>query len=233
MQEHSQDPGKQPFPWLSILSGAAVMAGIIGFILSLVRHVYWLSILLAGGFLLLLSGILLHEECARERKRSFLFPLLLSAAGVITAVCGILLKTQPEATAAFFNAHAPELVLPLLSAAGFGMIASALTEQKRKLRYCTEQVTAVCTELRHSGKSRAPVYTFSYAGAEHQIAESSYTNFANPAVGETREIYIDPVSLDELYEPIRAKAVRRFTFLFGCCFAALPLFGLFMMHFAR
>ncbi len=214
----------------NILLTAGVLGLIAGFVISLVIHAYWLSLVLFGSFLLLLDGIMWHGELTKTRKRSFVFPLLILAAGGCALLCGVLLKTAPEALAAFFDAYAPDIIFLLLLAAGAFIILCALTEPKRKLRYCTEQVTAVCTELRSNGKNDAPVYTFYYAGGEHQIAESTYTNYANPEIGETREIYIDPVSLDELYEPVRAKAVRRFSYVFGGCFVVLTLIGIFMMH---
>ncbi len=35
-----------------------------------------------------------------------------------------------------------------------------------------------------------PIYEFYYAGETHCIAESTYSNFANPQIGEKREIYV-------------------------------------------
>lgn len=95
----------------------------------------------------------------------------------------------------------------------------------------------VCVDLQvcltaSSGRrrSRVPIYEFYYAGETHRIAESTYSNFANPQIGEKREIYVDTESLDEIHEPIRSHKLNIMTCGFGICFAAMALLGLFMVY---
>lgn len=78
--------------------------------------------------------------------------------------------------------------------------------------------------------SHAPVYEFFYAGGTHRIVESTYSNFANPQIGERREIYVDTVTLDEIYEPIRVCKLNKMTCGLGICFAAAALLGLVMVY---
>ncbi len=100
-----------------------------------------------------------------------------------------------------------------------------------------EKVMGVCVDLQvgltaSSGRRRShvPIYEFYYAGETHRIAESTYSNFANPQIGEKREIYVDTESLDEIYEPIRSRKLNIMTCGLGICFAAMALLGLFMVY---
>ena len=103
------------------------------------------------------------------------------------------------------------------------------------LKYCTEKVMGVCVDYKMSiasgsnrNMSRAPIYEFSYNGETHRIAENTFSNFANPQVGDEREIFIDPESLDEIYEPVRAAQLSKITCIIGIIFSAVALFGLVM-----
>lgn len=220
---------------LSFLVTLIVIGLIIGFIISLVKHTYWLTVVTAGCFLLSLDSILFMSELEKKRKRSFVFPFIILFVGICTVICGIILKADPESFKRIALKYAPYAVLLLFVLIGLLLIVSAFTEPKRMLRYCTEKVTGVCVDYKMSisansnrNMSRAPVYEFSYNGETRRIAESTFSNFANPQIGDEREIYIDAESLDEVYEPIRAAKLSKFTCLIGMLFAAAALFGLVM-----
>lgn len=223
--------------WGSCLITLIVLAVIAGFIISLVTHIYWLTVMIAGCFLLALDSILLIGEFEKQRKRNFIFPLIIFAAGICAVICGIMLKIDPDGFKAFALKYTPFAVLLLFFFSGIGIILSALTEPIRKRRYCTEKVTGVCVDLQVSltashgrRRSRVPIYEFYHAGEIHRIAENTYSNFANPQIGEEREIYVDAESLDEIYEPIRSRRIGRMYCGLGICFAAMALLGLVMVY---
>lgn len=223
--------------WASCLVTLIVLAVIAGFIISLVTHIYWLTVMIAGCFLLVPDSILLIEEFEKQRKRNFIFPLIIFAAGGCAVICGIMVKIDPDGFKDFALNNTPLAVLLLFLCSGIGIIVSALTEPTRKRRYCTEKVMGVCVDLQvgltaSSGhrRSRVPIYEFYYAGETHRIAESTYSNFANPQIGEKREIYVDTESLDKIYEPIRSRKLNIMTCGLGICFAAMALLGLFMVY---
>lgn len=223
--------------WLSCLVTLIVLAVIAGFIISLVTHIYWLTVTIAGCFLLSLDSILLIGEFEKQRKRNFIFPLIILSAGVCAFICGIMLKIDPDGFKEFALKYAPLAGLLLFLFSGIGIIVSALTESTRKRRYCTGKVMGVCVDLQvgltaSSGhrRSRAPVYEFYYAGGTHRIAESTYSNFANPQIGAKREISVDTESLDEIYEPIRSRKLNIMTCGLGICFTAMALLGLIMVY---
>lgn len=223
--EHQSNTG---FLLKNILLMLLVLGLIAGFVISLVTHTYWVTLLTAGGFLLLLDAVLWSTELEKTRKRSLLFPLLLLAAAVLLIVCGILMKTVPDQLASFFETYAPDCVMLLCAAVGAGIITAALTEPKRKLLVCTEPVTAVCSELlphqNKSGRTYAPVYEFQLNGKTCRVADTLFTASGNPEPGETRQIYADPVSADEIYDPARSANARKWLYVFGICLIALPLF---------
>lgn len=221
--------------WLSCLVTLIVLTVIAGFIISLVTHIYWLTVTIAGCFLLSLDSILLIGEFEKQRKRNFTFPLIILVAGVCAVICGIMLKIDPDGFKNFALKYTPLAGLLLFLFSGIGIILSALTEPTRKRRYCTEKVTGVCVDFQVSltasrgrRRSRAPIYEFYYAGETHRIVESTYSNFANPQIGEEREIYVDTESLDEIYEPIRSRKLSIMTCGLGICFVAMALLGLIM-----
>lgn len=185
--------------WLSCLVTLIALTVIAGFIISLVMHIYWLTVTIAGCFLLSLDSILLIGEFEKQRKRNFTFPLIILAAGVCAVICGIMLKIDPD---------------------GFKNFALKYTP-------CVDFQVSL-TASRGRRRSRAPIYEFYYAGETHRIAESTYSNFANPQIGEEREIYVDTESLDEIYEPIRSRKLSIMTCGLGICFVAMALLGLIM-----
>lgn len=222
--------------WLSFLVTFIVLALMAGFVISLIKHVYWLAVIIAGCFLLSLDIIMFIGEFEKERKRNFAFPVIICVAGICAVACGIMLKIDPDGFIKFALANAPLAAMLLFFVAGIGMIWAAVTEPTRKRRYCTEMVRGVCVELKvslsssHRNRSYAPVYEFYFAGETRRIAESGYANFGNPQIGEEREIYLDTESLDEFYEPIRAAKMNKMTCGLGIAFAVAAVLGLIMMY---
>lgn len=235
--KNEQEKKSNTGSWASCLVTLIVLAVIAGFIISLVMHIYWLTVMIAGCFLLALDSILLIGEFEKKRKRNFIFPLIILAAGVCAVICGIMLKIDPDGFKEFALKYAPLAGLLLFLFSGIGIILSALTESTRKRSFCTEKVMGVCVDLQvgltaSSGhrRSRVPIYEFYYAGGTHRIVESTYSNFANPQIGEKREIYVDTESLDEIYEPIRSRKLNIMTCGLGICFAAMSLLGFIMVY---
>lgn len=187
-----------------------------------------------AGFLLLLDAVLWSTELEKTRKRSLLFPLLIPAAAALLIVSGIVMKAAPDKLTNFFERYAPDRVMLLCTAADVGITAEALTEPRRKRRFCTEPVTAICTELQvhynKSGRTYAPVYEFRLNGRTCRVADTLFTASGNPNIGETREIYADPVSADEIYDPVRSAIARRWSYFFGICFIVVPLFCFVKWH---
>jgi len=79
----------------------------------------------------------------------------------------------------------------------------------------------------------APIYKFYIGEEEYCVAEKSYSGFFNPPEGEKRELYVDTETMDEIFEPIRAGKLRKFTYGLGFCFTVIPIVGLIMMYFER
>lgn len=187
---------------VSFLVTLITLAVIAGFIITLVTHTYWLSLIIAGCIILILESFFGVIELKKTRKQKILFPIVNGIVGLCFVISGMILKTDPDGLTKFFDENVPLACLLLFLIAGIALILHALTEPRWKRRYCTEKVTGTCVELQrgytHKGyKASAPVYEFNYAGGVHRIAESSYSRFANPKIGEEREIYVDVEAFDE------------------------------------
>lgn len=214
-----------------------VIVLILGFIFTMYKHIYWLSVIIGGAFLLVIDLVMFMKEFEKERKRNFLLPMITCILGGVAVWCGTMLKKDPEMLKTFVLDHALLFLWGLFLCIGVGVLVFALTEPRRKRRYCTVRVYGECVGFRTKFSSsrgghrvHAPVYEFHFGGEMHCVAESSYSRFANPLEGEKRELYFDTETLEEIYEPIRSGLLRIFTYVIGLCFIIIPIVGLLRMY---
>lgn len=69
--KNEQEKKSNTGSWASCLVTLIVLAVIEGFIISLVIHIYWLTVMIAGCFLLALDSILLIGEFEKKTKKKF------------------------------------------------------------------------------------------------------------------------------------------------------------------
>ncbi len=217
-----------------------VIVLIVGFLFTLEKHIYWLTVIIGGAFLLVIDIVMFAREFEKDRKRNFLLPVITCLIGSVTAFCGAMLKKDPEMVKAFVSKHILLLGMLLLLSIGVGLLFCAITEPRRKKRYCTVRVFGECcgfatkfSSSRGGHRVHAPIYKFHFGEEEYCIAEKSFSRFFNPLEGEKRELYVDTETMDEIYEPIRAGKLRKFTYGLGFCFTVIPIVGLIMMYFER
>ena len=217
-----------------------VIVLIVGFMLAFVKHIYWLATIIGGAFLLVIDIVMFTREFEKERKRNFLLPIIMCIIGIVMVLCGTMLKKDPEMLKTFVSKHILLLGMLLLLSIGVGLLFYAITEPRRKRRYCTLRVFGECcgfatkfSSSRGGHRVHAPIYKFYLGEEEYCIAEKSYSRFFNPPEGEKRELYVDTETMDEIYEPIRAGKLRKFTYGLGGCFIIFPILGLIVMYLGR
>ena len=217
-----------------------VIVLIVGFMLAFVKHIYWLATIIGGAFLLVIDIIMFTREFEKERKRNFLLPIITCIIGIVMVLCGTMLKKDPEMLKTFVSKHILLLGMLLLLSIGVGLLFYAITEPRRKRRYCTVRVFGECcgfatkfSSSRGGHRVHAPIYKFYLGEEEYCVAEKSYSRFFNPPEGEKRELYVDTETMDEIYEPIRAGKFRKFTYGLGVCFIIFPILGLIVMYLGR
>lgn len=215
-----------------------VIVLIVGFMLAFVKHIYWLATIIGGAFLLVIDIVMFTREFEKERKRNFLLPIITCIIGIVMVLCGTMLKKNPEMVKAFILKHVLLFGMLLFLSIGVGLLLYAITEPRRKRRYCTLRVFGECcgfatkfSSSRGGHRVYAPIYKFYFGEEEYCVAEKSYSGFFNPPEGEKRELFVDAETMDEIYEPIRAGKLRKFTYGLGFCFTALSIFGLLMMYY--
>lgn len=210
---------------------------IVGFIITVKKHIYWLAVIIGGAFLLVVDLVMFMKEFEKERKRKFLLPIITCIIGVGTVLCGKMLKDDSKLMKAFVSEYALLFAMLLLFCVGVGFLFYAITEPRRKRRYCTVRVFGECcgfatkfSSSRGGHRVYAPYYKF-YLGEEmYSVKETAYSRFANPQEGETRELFVDAETMGEIYEPIRAKKLRTVVYAKGLFFVAVSIIGLYLMY---
>lgn len=217
-----------------------VIVLIVGFMLAFVKHIYWLATIIGGAFLLVIDIVMFTREFEKERKRNFLLPIITCIIGIVMVLCGTMLKKNPEMVKVLILKHALLLGMLLLLSIGVGLLLYAITEPRRKRRYCTLRVFGECvgfktkfSSSRGGHRVHTPIYKFYFGEEEYYVAEKSYSGFFNPPEGEKRELYVDTETMDEIFEPIRAGKLRKFTYGLGVCFIIFPILGLIVMYLGR
>ncbi|MBR2409950.1 MAG: hypothetical protein IKB07_13475 [Lachnospiraceae bacterium] len=215
-----------------------VIVLIVGFLFTLKKHMYWLTVIIGGAFLLVIAIIMFAREFEKDRKRNFLLPIITCLIGSVTVFCGVMLKKDPEMVKAFVLKYALLFAMILILSVGVGFLFYAITEQRRKRRYCTVRVFGECcgfatkfSSSRGGHRVHAPIYKFYFGEEEYCVAEKSFSRFFNPLEGEKRELYVDTETMDEIYEPIRSGKLRKFTYGLGFCITVLSMLGLLMMYY--
>jgi len=217
-----------------------VIVLIVGFMLALVKHIYWLVTIIGGAFLLVIDIVMFTREFEKERKRNFLLPMITCIIGIVMVLCGTMLRKDPVWVKAFVMKYALLFAMLLLLSIGVGLVLFAITEPRRKRRYCTVRVFGECVGFRTRFSSsrgghrvHAPVYKFYIGEEEYCITENVYSRFSNPQEGEKRELFVDMETMDEIFEPIRSGKLRKFIYGLGFCFTVVAIMGLIMMYFER
>ena len=217
-----------------------VIVLIVGFLLAFVKHIYWLATIIGGAFLLVIDIVMFTREFEKERKRNFLLPMLTCIIGIVMVLCGTMLRKDPAWVKVFVMKYALLFAMLLLLSIGVGLLLFAITEPRRKRRYCTVRVFGECcgfatkfSSSRGGHRVHAPIYKFYLGEEEYCVAEKSYSGFFNPLEGEKRELYVDTETMDEIFEPIRSGKLRKFTYGLGFCFIVFPILGLIVMYLGR
>ena len=213
---------------------------IVGFMIAFVKHIYWLATIIGGAFLLVIDIVMFTREFEKERQRNFLLPIITCIIGIVMVLCGTILRKAPAWVKVFVMKYALLFAMLLLLSIGIGLLFYVITEPRRKRRYCTVRVFGECcgfatkfSSSRGGRRVHAPIYKFYLGEEEYCVAEKSYSRFFNPPEGEKRELYVDTETMDEIYEPIRAGKLRKFTYGLGVCFIIFPILGLIVMYLGR
>lgn len=210
-----------------------ILLALIALLLLIAAHKIlntpWMaSLFFAAVFLL--CGIAAVRQERQSIKPSYRFGALFISIGAAMAVSGLALTAERFGllTLPKEGALADRIRSVVFIVIGIGMIAFVLAGYFHKRRWCTERVEATCVELvqvrsRRGRVSQVPVYEFFCGGATHLLRGNTASTSANPHVGETRMIYVDPVHLDEMYDPKPYYRMLIFPCLFGALFIALGI----------
>ena len=131
-----------------------VIVLIVGFMLAFVKHIYWLATIIGGAFLLVIDIVMFTREFEKERKRNFLLPIIMCIIGIVMVLCGTMLRKDPAWVKAFVMKYALLFAMLLFLSIGVGVVLFAITEPRRKRRYCTVRVFGECCFNPPEGEKR-------------------------------------------------------------------------------
>lgn len=231
---------KQEYPLKIVVDSfltLVVIVLIVGFLLAFAKRIYWLMVISGGAVLLVVDLVMFMREFEKDRKRYFLLPIITCFIGIVTVLCGVMLKKDIAWLKAFVMKYGLLFAMLLLFGVGAGMLIFAITEPNRKRRYCTVRVFGECvgfsTKFSSSGgghRVHAPIYKFFFGEEEYFVEEKAFSRYANPQEGEKRELFVDTETMDEIFEPIRAGKLRISVYARGLCLVAVSMIGLYMMY---
>lgn len=191
--------------------GCIVLAVILLIVLLIaykILHTPWMAAT-AFGAVFFLIGLRIARQTKADVKPQWRLPaalLIIGAVMLLTGLTALLsdgfgLRILPESEQFRHRFKSVAFILT-----GCGILAYMAAGLVHKKRWCRERVEALCTDLirkRSRHTVYVPVYEYFSGGTTHQIRDSIAMNYANPKIGDTRVIYIDPQYHDEMLDPKR------------------------------
>ena len=206
-----------------------ILVGIVILLIASAIHSSWLAAIDMGAIMLACGVMAVQNQSGRHRKR-YGFPALFLGIGTALTLDGFYELLAPPALREWAAGYRDYVLFGLIFLVGGGLMISQIVSMLWKKKICNVVVSAECVELRRSRSSRkrlyTPVWSYWYDGQQHEIHDSSYSNYSQPAVGEMREIGIDPEYHEIYYDAKRERGHLIFRSLIGLFFIGM---GIFMM----
>ena len=186
-----------------------IIAFILGALIVIAAklNLSWLVGVATGILFIYIPAILIFKEMKKEKKHLGI-PIIFVICGVLMFAYGIFDLVGSNETKASFDDFGGKMVPFIMILVGIGMLVGHFINRNRLKKYCTQPVQATCVELirprsGHNTYPRrfTPLYEFYYNGEYKRLMNGTITSRGYPQAGEVREIYIDPVHLDEYYDP--------------------------------
>lgn len=218
---------------ISIIFLAWFVASLVGLI-YFSNHQQGAIAVAIGGQYFLVFGILGIVSTIKSKDFQPIL-LLFPVVGIGMIVGGFIYQYGSEEVLAYAEKHLPDAFLLLFFAVGATMVLSTFFNVKKKRTNCTYAMMATCVKVKTGWHNRhrtyCPIYEVYFRGETVQLCNNVYTNIDHIAVGDQREVHLNPDNPTEYYEEIMLKKESLFLYVMGGAFVAASLLAIYMVHF--
>lgn len=117
----------------------------------------------------------------------------------------------------------------IMALAGICVMLFPLLSALYKKRYCTEPVMAKCVDItvnkvkldKRTAYVRCPVWEFDFDGQTYRVEESSFSDHEDVELGDTQEIFIDPLNPKKVYRKLERSITK--VIIFGSFFVIMGI----------
>ena len=220
--------------WVAVL---ALFLGIVGAMWFFSKTNPMLCVAIFGAFILAV-GILavVKTKITWDTYPVLIFPVI-GFLVLAVSVAEVLYKKNAGGTI-FTTDNITVMVTGLFFTIGLLMIVLPLIKQQYLQRVCTEPVMARCVYLDSrrettNGRTKilyAPKWEYSVDGEVYQHQENTYTNLNVPAIGEEREILMNPDAPEQVYSKNGSFKITVAMGVFMMAFSAFAFYAVFFMQ---
>ena len=229
------------YPRIGKPEGMSAPEMIITFILAIVICVVakigtkWLLLVLAGALFIFAPYSTLLNMLKNKKKNGLYILMIAEICGVLMLAYGLFLKFGKTEWKTAVNSAGGTIACVAIIIVGIGLVIGNLLVRKGLAERCNYPVQAKCVELlaqrNSSGFRRTPLYEYYYNGETRTIHNGTfyrgviYKN-GRVKVGETREIFINPQTLDEYYDPVMSGLTTVSLIILAVFFVFMGVLGL-------
>lgn len=203
----------------------------VGFMIYLASRDMWPLMILVFGQVFLVFGTVAILASLKDKKFDpvlLIFPLV----GVGCIAGGCIFQFGSKSIMDYVEKILPYLFLGLFFIIGMGLVIGTYFGTKRRHEKCNYCITATCVDVKTSynkgSRTYCPVYEVYFRGEMHRIKRNIYSNVNHVAIGDQKEVYLNPDNPEEFYEPREEKSLNLFTYILGISFAVVSVFALVM-----
>lgn len=201
------------------------------------EDIKWLLLVLAGAlFVIAPFSTILHM--LKNNKRNGLYILVIAeVCGVLMLAYGLFLRLGKAEWISAIDSAGCTIACVSIIVVGIGIVIGNLIVKNGTIKRCTQPVQAKCVEIvkprSRTGFRRSPLYEYYFNGETRTIHNGVYYRgliFRKgfPKIGESREIYINPETQDEYYDPVMSGLTTVSLVILAAFFVFMGILGLFL-----
>ena len=138
---------------------------------------------------------------------------------------------------AYIERYLPYFILFVFLVVGICVVCHAFLCHRHKKQVCNYSIMATCVDLSqrwHKGRrTYCPVYEIYFRDQTIRLCNHVYSTANNVAVGESKELFINPQNPEEFYEEKQEKIVLSVLYIVGGMFIVVSVLALVVMIFAE
>ena len=191
-----------------------------------------LTVVLFGQFFLVFGIIIIAGGIKNHSFQpiTVIFP----AIGILAIAGGLIYYIGRRGVIAYVEKILPDFAISVFFIIGAGVVVGTYLNSQKKRDACTYVITGTCVNIKSQVDDgtllECPVYEIYFRGETVELCNETYSNMNKVALGETRELHVNPDNPKEFYEEKMDNTNAIFLYVFGGMFMAVSLLAFYMMH---